>query len=76
MTPDGQARRAKNVPTRPAIVLCQNVTGLATLRALAQTGVEVHCFLLEENSFARFSRYGRKVRLCGKHHDERGKERA
>lgn len=65
-----RARHVQHATRRPAIVLCQNVTGLATMRALAQTGVEVHCFLFEAHALARFSRYGKKVPLYGKHHDE------
>ena len=64
------APSARHAFTRPAIVLCQNVTGLATMRALEQAGVEVHCFLLEAHAFARYSRYGKKILLYGRHRDE------
>ena len=69
MTSAPSIQPAPDTSPPPAIVLCQNVTGLATVRALAQAGVEVHCFLLGENEVTRFSRYGKKVPLYGRHRD-------
>ena len=69
MTSAPSIQPAPDTSPPPAIVLCQSVTGLATVRALAQAGVEVHCFLLGENEVTRFSRYGKKVPLYGRHRD-------
>lgn len=62
-----------------AIVLCAAVTGLATVRALAEAGVEVHAFVFSRGDPLMASRYGVKVelidmaadepRLVGKIHD-------
>jgi D-aspartate ligase len=45
----------------PAIVLCKAATGLATVRALASEGVDVHAFVFSPHDPLRWSRYGRKV---------------
>jgi D-aspartate ligase len=45
----------------PAIVLCQTVTGMATVRALAECGVEVHACVFRRNDPVRYSRYAIKV---------------
>lgn len=45
----------------PALVLCRTITGLATVRALGQAHVDVHCLLFDERDPLRLSRYGRKV---------------
>jgi D-aspartate ligase len=42
-------------------VLCQTVTGIATVRALAQSGVEVHAFLFRRDDPLRYSRYAVKI---------------
>lgn len=61
---------ASRVTAPPAVVLCQNITGLATTRALAAAGVDVHRFLLDAESRARFSHIGTKIPLYGVHHDQ------
>jgi predicted ATP-grasp superfamily ATP-dependent carboligase len=53
----------------PAIVLCQTVTGIATVRALAQCGVEVHACLFRRNDPVRYSRYAIKVPCYDLLHD-------
>jgi hypothetical protein len=70
VTATGAGVRKAPVLDRAAIVLCENVTGLATVRALAQESVDVHCLLLENFEFSRYSRYGRKVQLHGRHRDD------
>jgi D-aspartate ligase len=45
----------------PAVVLCRTVTGIATVRALAENGVDVHAFMFRKDDPARHSRYGLKV---------------
>jgi len=42
-------------------VLCKTVTGIATVRALAQCGVEVHACVFRRNDPVRYSRYAVKV---------------
>lgn len=53
-----------------AIVLCKTVTGLATVRALAQAGVEVHAVILQAGDPVRFSRCCKKIHLYGKEKDD------
>jgi len=50
-----------NAPS--AIVLCSVGTGLATVRCLGHTGLEVHAFIFERAESVNYSRYCRKVRL-------------
>ncbi len=45
----------------PAIVLCNTVTGIATVRALAECGIEVHAFLFSADDPLHHSRYATKV---------------
>jgi D-aspartate ligase len=45
----------------PAIVLCCTVTGIATVRALAEHGVEVHAFVFRREDPLHHSRYGIRV---------------
>ncbi len=70
MTSANDMSAAPGAQMRPAIVLCQSLTGLSLVRALAQAGVDVHGLMLDERSFTRFSRYGKKIPLYGKHKDE------
>jgi predicted ATP-grasp superfamily ATP-dependent carboligase len=53
-----------------AIVLSTTMTGLATVRALAHAGVEVHAFLFDPKDHLRYSRYARKVYLDARAEDE------
>src|SRR3954464_7791050 len=53
-----------------AIVVCKTITGLATVRALGRSGIDVHCLLLEPNDPVRLSRHGRKVPLLGMRDDD------
>src|SRR4051794_7243336 len=53
-----------------AIVICKTITGLATVRALGQSGINVHCLLLEPHDPVRLSRHGRKVPLLGTRDDD------
>jgi D-aspartate ligase len=45
----------------PAVVLCCTVTGIATVRALAEHGVDVHAFVFRREDPLHHSRYGVKV---------------
>ena len=45
----------------PAVVLCCTVTGMATVRALAENGVDVHAFVFRKGDPLNHSRYGVKV---------------
>src|ERR1700744_4800388 len=45
----------------PAVVLCNTVTGIATVRALAEQGVEVHACLFRKDDPLHHSRYAIKV---------------
>jgi hypothetical protein len=45
----------------PAVVLCCTVTGIATVRALAEHGVEVHAFVFRREDPLHHSRYGIRV---------------
>jgi D-aspartate ligase len=45
----------------PAIVLCNTVTGIATVRALAECGVEVHACVFRPDDPLHDSRYATKV---------------
>jgi D-aspartate ligase len=45
----------------PAVVLCRTVTGIATVRALAENGVDVRAFVFGKEDPLRHSRYGVKV---------------
>jgi predicted ATP-grasp superfamily ATP-dependent carboligase len=45
----------------PVIVLCNTVTGIATVRALAESGVEVHAFVFHPDDPLHDSRYATKV---------------
>jgi len=42
-------------------VLCNTVTGIATVRALAESGVEVHAFMFRREDPLQHSRYGIKI---------------
>jgi D-aspartate ligase len=53
-----------------AIVLCNTVTGIATVRALAESGVETHAFVFRPDDPLHDSRYGTKVRCDHLQHDE------
>lgn len=54
----------------PAIVLCLASTGIAMVRALAESGVEVHAFVFRRGEPIHYSRYGKKVLLYGLENDE------
>lgn len=56
--------------TVPAIVLAMTGTGMATVRALAENGVDVHVFIFRREDSVNYSRYGRKVRLYGMEKDD------
>ena len=45
----------------PAVVLCNTVTGIATVRALAEYGVEVHACVFRRDDPLHYSRYAVKV---------------
>ena len=45
----------------PAVVLCCTVTGIATVRALAENGVDVHAFVFRKGDPLYHSRHGVKV---------------
>ena len=45
----------------PAIVLCNTVTGIATVRALAEWGVEVHACVFHPDDPLHHSRYATKI---------------
>ena len=45
----------------PAVVLCNTVTGIATVRALAEHGVEVHACVFRRDDPLHHSRYAVKV---------------
>ena len=55
---------------RAAIVLAKNVTGLATLRALAGLSLDLHAIIFSRGEPISFSRYGKKVYFVGKEKDE------
>jgi D-aspartate ligase len=55
-----------------AIVLCNTVTGIATLRALAESGIEVHAFVFSQDDPLHASRYGIKVPCYHLLNDELG----
>jgi predicted ATP-grasp superfamily ATP-dependent carboligase len=55
-----------------AIVLCNTVTGIATVRALAECGVDIHAFVFRPDDPLRDSRYATKVRCFHFQHDEPG----
>jgi predicted ATP-grasp superfamily ATP-dependent carboligase len=56
----------------PAIVLCNTVTGIATVRALAECGVEVHACLFRADDLLHESRYAHKIACYHLQHDESG----
>ncbi len=56
----------------PAIVLCNTVTGIATVRALAECGVQVHACLFREDDPLGASRYAIKVPCYHLQNDEVG----
>ena len=56
----------------PAIVLCHTVTGIATVRALAECGVEVHACLFRAGDLLRNSRYAKKIACYHLENDETG----
>lgn len=56
----------------PAIVLCNTVTGIATVRALAECGVDVHACLFRPEDPLQHSRYATKVRCYHLQNDEPG----
>jgi predicted ATP-grasp superfamily ATP-dependent carboligase len=69
--PTSAARVAKVGEAPPAaIVLCAVVTGLATVRALAHEGVDVHAFIFDPHDPLRYSRYATKVVLDDRARDE------
>jgi D-aspartate ligase len=45
----------------PAVVLCCSVTGIATVRALAECGVDVHAFVFRRADPLHYSRYATKI---------------
>jgi hypothetical protein len=45
----------------PAVVLCCTVTGMATVRALAEGGVDVHAFVFRREDPLLYSRYAVKI---------------
>jgi len=45
----------------PAVVLCCSVTGIATVRALAECGIDVHAFVLRRADPLHHSRYAVKI---------------
>jgi D-aspartate ligase len=53
----------------PAVVLCNTVTGIATVRALAECGVDVHAFMFRRDDPLHHSRYAVKV-PCYHLHDD------
>jgi D-aspartate ligase len=53
-----------------AIVLCKVATGLATVRALACQGIEVHAFIFSKDDPLCWSRHGQKVMVDDLAHDE------
>jgi predicted ATP-grasp superfamily ATP-dependent carboligase len=55
-----------------AIVLCNTVTGIATVRALAECGVETHAFVFRSDDPLHDSRYATKIRCYHLQHDEPG----
>ncbi|WP_088279880.1 hypothetical protein [Ideonella sp. A 288] len=63
-------RGAVNSDDVPVIVLCKEATGLATVRALADAGMEVHAFLLDRGDPLAWSRHGRKIEAFGLDRDE------
>jgi len=56
----------------PAIVLCNTVTGIATVRALAECGVEVHACIFRPDDPLHDSRYGVKIPCYHLQYDELG----
>ncbi len=56
----------------PTIVLCNTVTGIATVRALAECGIEVHAFLFRADDPLHDSRYATKVPCYHLHNDDAG----
>ena len=55
---------------RTAVVLAKNVTGLATLRALAGLSIDLHAIIFSSDEPISFSRYGKKIYFLGKEKDE------
>ena len=56
----------------PAIVLCNTVTGIATVRALAECGIEVHACVFRQDDPLHDSRYGVKIPCYHLQNDELG----
>jgi D-aspartate ligase len=56
----------------PAIVLCNTVTGIATVRALAECGIDVHACIFRPDDPLHDSRYGVKIACYHLQNDERG----
>lgn len=56
----------------PAIVLCNTVTGIATVRALAECGVEVHACVFSADDPLHDSRYATKVPCYHLRNDDMG----
>ena len=56
----------------PAIVLCNTVTGIATVRALAECGIEVHACVFGRDDPLHDSRYGVKIPCYHLQNDETG----
>jgi len=56
----------------PAIVLCNTVTGIGTVRALAESGVDVHACLFRPDDPLHHSKYGTKLPCYHLQKDEPG----
>lgn len=56
----------------PAVVLCCSVTGIATVRALAECGIDVHAFLFRRADPLQHSRYAVKIPCYHLHDDPAG----
>lgn len=61
--PGSQAQAAKHQQRPPAIVLCTALTGLATVRALASQGVQVHALVFDKKDPLRLSRHPHATHL-------------
>lgn len=68
-TPGDHGRSQASVP---AIVLCNTVTGIATVRALAESGVAVHACVFREDDPLNDSRYAHKIPCYHLQNDEIG----
>jgi D-aspartate ligase len=61
MSPATPGRPGASQDSVPAVVLCNTVTGIATVRALAECGVEVHACVFREDDPLHDSRFAIKV---------------